>query len=111
MKHGSKPQKARQRRGPKSFPIINMDAAGIDIGSGEHYVAVPEDRDEQPVRQFGCFTADLEAMANWLEQCRIDTVVMESTGVYWIPCFQILEKSSFLKDNAEFGARFPARLK
>lgn len=91
MKHRSKKRKATQRRKPESFPIININAAGIDIGSGEHYVAVPEDRDEQPVRKFGCFTADLEAMADWLEQCGIDTVVMESTGVYWIPAFQILE--------------------
>lgn len=95
MKQGSRGQKARQRRGPKAFPIINMNAAGIDIGSGEYYVAVPEDRDEQPVRKFMCFTADLEAMAGWLGECGIDTVVMESTGVYWIPCFQILETRGF----------------
>ena len=71
--------------------ILNPNAAGIDLGSGEHWVAVPDDRDEQPVRKFDCFTADLHAMANWLEKCGIQTVAMESTGVYWIPVFQILE--------------------
>ncbi len=75
----------------KSFPTININAAGIDIGSEEHWVAVPEDRDEKPVRCFGCFTSDLHAMANWLKKCDIDTVAMESTGVYWVPLFQILE--------------------
>ena len=74
---------------------LNLNAAGIDIGSEEHFVAVPEDRDEQPVRKFRCFTADLHALAQWLKACRIDTVAMESTGVYWIPVFQILETYGF----------------
>ncbi len=75
--------------------MINKDAAGIDIGSGEHWVAVPEDRDKEPVRCFGCFTADLQAMARWLKECGVTTVAMESTGVYWIPCYQILEEHGF----------------
>ena len=79
----------------KSFPTININAAGIDVGSEEHWVAVPEDRDEKPVRCFGCFTSDLHAMANWLKKCGIDTVAMESTGVYWVPLFQILETQGF----------------
>ncbi len=79
----------------RSFPIINPNAAGIDVGSAEHWVAVPEDRDEQPVRKFACFTQDLHAMAAWLKQCKVETVVMESTGVYWIPVFQILETHGF----------------
>ncbi|MCY4641247.1 MAG: IS110 family transposase [Gammaproteobacteria bacterium] len=70
---------------------INLFAAGIDIGSESHFVAVPEELDEQPVRSFGCFTAELEAMADWLVQIGITTVVMESTGIYWIPAFEILE--------------------
>jgi len=74
---------------------LNLNAAGIDIGSAEHFVAVPEDRDKQPVRKFRCFTADLHALAQWLKACRIDTVAMESTGVYWIPVFQILETYGF----------------
>jgi transposase len=77
------------------FQMINPNAAGIDIGSEEHWVAVPEDRDEQPVRKFGCFTSDLYALADWLKECNIESVVMESTGVYWIPLFQILERRGF----------------
>src|SRR6266851_7448059 len=75
--------------------VIHPHAAGIDVGNGMHYVAVRPDRDPQPVRRFECFTADLHRLADWLEQCGIDTVVMESTGVYWIPLFQILETRGF----------------
>ncbi|MDZ8239224.1 MAG: IS110 family transposase [Nostoc sp. ChiQUE01a] len=74
---------------------INQNAAGIDLGSGEHWVCVPTDRTDQNVRRFGCFTPDLIAMADWLKKCRIDTVAMEATGVYWIPVFQILEAKGF----------------
>jgi transposase len=75
-----------------SLPVIEPSAAGIDIGATEIYVAVPADRDAEPIRSFPTFTADLERLADWLEQCQIRTVAMESTGVYWIPLFQILEK-------------------
>ncbi len=75
--------------------MINPHAAGIDVGSEEHWVAVPAGRDEQPVRSFGSFTTDLYALADWLEQCSIETVAMESTGVYWIPLFQVLEARGF----------------
>ncbi len=71
------------------------NAAGIDIGSASHYVAVPSDRDEQPVREFKSFTQGLETLADWLETCQIDTVAMESTGVYWIPLFELLESRGF----------------
>jgi transposase len=74
---------------------VNFNAAGIDIGSREHYVCVPEDRDDHPVRPFGCFTSDLFHLADWLEACGIETVVMESTGVYWIPVYQVLEDRGF----------------
>jgi len=99
-KNGQKKQvKARKKRSKKvnldSLPLIHFNAAGIDIGSEEHWVAVPKDRDEEPVRKFGCFTSDIHAMAEWLKKCDIDTVVMESTGVYWIPLFQILETQGF----------------
>jgi hypothetical protein len=63
---------------------MNLNAAGIDVGATEHWVAVPADRDAQPVQRFGAFTADLYALAEWLRQCQIETVVLESTGVYWI---------------------------
>lgn len=75
--------------------VINKNAAGIDIGSKEHYVAVPADRSDKPVKSFQTFTSDLHALANWLKECKIDTVAMESTGVYWIPIFQILEAKGF----------------
>jgi transposase len=76
---------------PKHLEHINRYAAGIDIGSKSHFVAVPEGTDEQPVREFSTFTADLERLAEWLISCGITTVAMESTGVYWIPVFEILE--------------------
>jgi transposase len=75
--------------------MIHPHAAGIDIGSREHWVAVPEERDEHPVRRFGCFTADLYALADWLKRCGVETVAMESTGIYWIPLYQILEDRGF----------------
>jgi transposase len=71
---------------------VHPDAAGIDVGSRSHFVAVPPDRDERPVREFGAFTGDLYALADWLTECRITTVALESTGVYWIPLFEILEQ-------------------
>lgn len=77
------------------MPLVNPNAAGIDIGDTFHAVAVPEDRDEQRVRTFGSMTCDLLAIARWLKQCRIDTVAMESTGVYWKPLFGVLIKEGF----------------
>jgi transposase len=74
-----------------SLECIEPNAAGIDVGATEIYVAVPPDRDPNPVRCFPTFTEDLQALAAWLLACRIRTVAMESTGVYWIPVFQILE--------------------
>jgi len=74
-----------------ALTVMQPDAAGIDVGATEMYVAVPEDRDPQPVRCFATFTPDLQALADWLQHCRIRTVAMESTGVYWIPLFQILK--------------------
>jgi len=71
---------------------IQPDAAGIDCGATSHYVAVPEDRDPQPVRAFSTFTTDLHRLADWLVQCGIKTVAMESTGVYWIPLHEVLEE-------------------
>jgi transposase len=72
-------------------PEPRPDAAGIDLGATVHYVAVAPDRDKQPVRSFGTQTGDLHALADWLIACKIKTVAMEATGVYWIPLFQILE--------------------
>jgi transposase len=74
---------------------INKNAAGIDIGAEELYVAVPVDRDEENVRVFGSYTVDLYALADWLSECKIDTVAMESTGVYWVPLYDVLEDRGF----------------
>lgn len=74
---------------------INLNAAGIDIGAEEVYVAVPANRDEESVRSFTTFTVDLQRLADWLKACQIETVAMESTGVYWIPLYEILEENGF----------------
>lgn len=76
---------------PAQLPIIELNAAGIDIGATRVFVAVPADRDPEPIRSFATFTGELHKLADWLEHCGIRTVAMESTGVYWIPLFQILE--------------------
>lgn len=86
-----KTNRTRARRTNPTPGKRNPDAAGIDLGATVHYVAVPEDRDPHPVRHFGTLTGDLNELADWLAQCRITTVAMEATGVYWIPLFQILE--------------------
>jgi len=78
-----------------ALTITHPSAAGIDIGSASHFVSVPPDRDDEPVREFSSFTVDLNALADWLDACRVDTVAMESTGVYWIPLFELLESRGF----------------
>jgi len=101
----------RSRREQQILEKIHLHAAGIDIGSGSHWVAVPEDRDEKPVREFRSFTQDLHALADWLEACGIETVAMESTGVYWIPLYEILEERGFevLLVNARHVKGVPGR--
>lgn len=74
---------------------MNANAAGLDIGSEEIWACVPADRDAQPVRQFGTYTPDLHDLAHWLKRCHIETVAMESTGIYWIPAYEILEAEGF----------------
>jgi transposase len=74
---------------------INEHAAGIDVGGERHYVAVPPGSSEHPVREFGVFTKDLYAIAEWLRECGIDAVAMESTGVYWVPLYEVLEERGF----------------
>lgn len=82
----------RNRNRVAQLPVIEPHAAGIDVGATQVFVAVPADRDPESIRSFETFTVELEKLADWLQQCRIQTVAMESTGVYWIPLFQILEK-------------------
>ena len=85
-----KADKSRQ-----ALTITHPNSAGIDIGSASHYVAVPPDRDDEPVREFASFTADLHRLADWLAACGVDTVAMESTGVYWIPLYELLDARGF----------------
>lgn len=102
---------ANKDKGKQNLAVCNVDAAGIDIGSREHYVCVPMDRDKQNVRKFAAFTGDLKDMIAWLKKCKIKTVAMESTGVYWIPVYQILESSGFevMLVNARHIKNVPGR--
>src|SRR5258706_16228812 len=96
IKENSMPPRSNDKIVHKNVSaVFNSDAAGIDIGATELYVAVPSDRTEKPVRRFGTFTEDLLALATWLKECKIKSIAMESTGVYWIPIFQILEDRGF----------------
>jgi transposase len=94
-----------------TWPTVHPHAAGLDIGSEAIWVAVPADRDPETVRSFGTYTPDLYALADWLQRCRIDTVAMESTGVYWIPIFEILEARGFEAQvvNAHHLKQVPGR--
>jgi len=104
------PKKAPQRSLPVPVPastaalsVINPDAAGIDVHSNMHMVCVPADRDANPVRQFGANTADLQEIAAWLKKCRVKTIALESTGVYWIALFELLEAEGFEVNLVEPG--------
>lgn len=95
----------------KALEIVHPDAAGIDIGGSEHWVAISPDRDPEPVRRFGCFTADLHEMARWLIEKGVRSVAMQSTGVYWMPVFEVLEQHGlkpFLV-NAQHTKNVPGR--
>ena len=83
--------------GKKAAPleVVHPDCAGIDVGKRKHYVAVDPSRFEDPVRNFGTFTGDLEAMAEWLGACGVRQLAMESTGVYWTPVFEVLDRAGF----------------
>src|SRR6266436_8701302 len=76
----------------KALDIVHPEAAGIDVGGSEHWVAINPERDAQPVRRFGCFTADLRRMALWLMEKGVENVALQSTGVYWMPVFEVLEQ-------------------
>ncbi len=93
----AKPKAGHPRRGkrPPTFTLAYPDCAGIDVDSTSHMVSVPPDRDAQPVREFKSFTDDLIRLAGWLAACGIKTVVMESTGVYWIALYELLASQGF----------------
>jgi transposase len=85
------PMAKRSKKRSEELPILHPDAAGIDVCASELFVAVSADRDPQPVRSFPTFTRDLDALADWLQQSGVRSVAMESTSVYWIPIYQIIE--------------------
>jgi hypothetical protein len=87
-------RKSKGRRGMslEDRPVEQPDAAGVDIGAREIFVAVPHDPEGQPVRKFATFTEDLWRLADWLQGCGVTTVAMESTGVFWIPLYELLEQ-------------------
>jgi transposase len=102
---------ARSNKRIAQLPILHPDAAGVDIGASEIFVAVPPDRDEKPVRSFATFTRDLKESIDWLQRCGIRTVAMESTSVYWIPLYQMLEERGInvCLVNAQYVRNVPGR--
>ena len=104
---------ARAKRSRKALDMapIHPHAAAIDIGATMHMAAVPPDRDPEPVRSFSTFTGDLHRLAEWFERCGVRTVAMESTSVYWIPVFDILEQRGFevVLVNARDAKHVPGR--
>src|SRR5215468_10240849 len=87
--------KTSKRVNLQSLPILNPDAAGIDVGAKQHLAAVPADRDPRPVRTFEAFTPELHELAEWLKRCGIRTVALESTGIYWLALYEVLEQHGF----------------
>lgn len=106
-----KHQASKQATVSEELSQLNLNAAGLDIGAEEIYGCVPRDRDETPIRAFRTFTADLHLLADWLEACGIESVAMESTGVYWIPVFDVLEARGFAVSlvNARHLKNVPGR--
>jgi len=111
MKHNPGRHRRRPRVSPSVLERINLNVAGIDCGSAEHFVAVPPDRDPTPVQSFKTFTGDLHRLADWLAACRVTSVAMEATGVYWIPLYEILEARGFdvVLVNARHVKNVPGR--
>jgi transposase len=106
-----KERKDQKAEGLEGLPPLNRNAAGIDVGSAAHYVAVPTGRAAEPVQEFGSFTADLHRMAQWLKACQIETVVMQATGVYWMALYDVLESYGLQVNvvNARHTKTLPGR--
>src|SRR5262245_60119087 len=88
-----KKTKKKKPGSTKRLITLNPNAAGIDVGSDEMYVCVPADRDQPSIRKFKSITSELRELICWLKQCRVETVAIESTGVYWIPLYEMLEEA------------------
>jgi len=101
----------RVAAGDPKLAIVNTNAGGIDVGNESHFVAVPPDRDENPVREFGCWTQALKEMAEWLKSRRIDTVAVQATGVYWIALYDVPEQDGIrvVLVNAQHTKNVPGR--
>ena len=96
MKNNEQSNPVKKKRISKFLEQVNLYAAGIDIGSQSHYVSVPDELASESVREYSCFTGDLNRMADWLVEIGIQTVAMESTGIYWIPAYEILEERGLI---------------
>src|ERR1700758_3723411 len=108
----SKPRRSAPKKMDwKALEVVHPDAAGIDVGGSEHWVAVNPERDPEPVRRFGCFTADLREMGRWLVEKGVRSVAMQSTGVYWMPVFEVLEQQGLdaYLVNAQHTKNVPGR--
>ena len=103
--------KSKRRHTERDFTPTHPNAAAIDIGSRMHVAAVPTDRDPEPVRAFGTCTGDLHQLADWFERCGVRTIAMESTGVYWIAAYELLEQRGFevVLVNARDAKHVPGR--
>ena len=110
-KSGGRPKGSVQKVDWKALEIVHPDAAGIDVGGSEHWVAISPERDAEPVRCFGTFTADLHEMARWLVEKRVRSVALQSTGVYWMPVLEILEQHDLevYLVNAQHTKNVPGR--
>jgi transposase len=108
---GKQKGSAQKRVDWKALEIVHPDAAGIDVGGSEHWVAIGPDRDPEPVRRFGCFTADVRDMGRWLVEKGVRSVAMQSTGVYWMPVFEVLEQQGLevYLVNAQHTKNVPGR--
>lgn len=111
MKHNRRRSTGKPRVSPTALDRLNPHVAGIDCGAADHFVAVPPDRDPTPVQSFKTFTPDLLRLADWLTACRVTSVAMEATGVYWIPVYEILQARGFdvLLVNARHLKNVPGR--
>ena len=100
--------KAKQSRRGREMSPVHTHAAAVDIGATLHVAAVGPGCDPEPVRSFGTLTADLHRMADWFERCGVKTVAMESTGVYWIPAYEVLEQRRRVAGIRDAGVVAPA---
>lgn len=109
--NNSKKKKTKVTVDWQKLEVLHPNAAGIDVGGSEHFVAIPPERDDHPVRSFACFTADLYRLADWLKEKGVDTVAMQSTGSYWVPLYEVLAQCGFqvFLVNAHHTKNLPGR--